>query len=96
VRYVVIKREAIKSISVWNIDPQDFIFEKKNCPCYSSNTSGYITPSTGPPSYCSLLHLQGSAIMESRKVDGETPPTTGVGEDVGKKEPLYTAGGNAS
>jgi hypothetical protein len=24
------------------------------------------------------------------------PPTTGVGEDVGKKEPLYTAGGNAS
>jgi hypothetical protein len=25
-----------------------------------------------------------------------TPPTTGVGEDVGKKEPLYTAGGNAN
>jgi hypothetical protein len=24
------------------------------------------------------------------------PPTTGVGEDVGKKELLYTAGGNAS
>jgi hypothetical protein len=24
------------------------------------------------------------------------PPTTGVGEDVGKKEPSYTAGGNAS
>jgi hypothetical protein len=25
----------------------------------------------------------------------KTPPTTGVGKDVGKKEPLYTAGGNA-
>jgi hypothetical protein len=24
------------------------------------------------------------------------PPTVGIGEDVGKKEPLYTAGGNAS
>jgi hypothetical protein len=24
-----------------------------------------------------------------------TLPTTGVGEDVGKKEPSYTAGGNA-
>jgi hypothetical protein len=23
-----------------------------------------------------------------------TPPTTGVGEDVGKKEPFYTVGGN--
>jgi hypothetical protein len=26
----------------------------------------------------------------------KTPPTTCVGEDVEKKEPLYTAGGNAS
>jgi hypothetical protein len=26
----------------------------------------------------------------------KTPPSTSVGEDVGKKEPLYTAGGNAS
>jgi hypothetical protein len=26
----------------------------------------------------------------------KTPRTTGVGEAVGKKEPLYTAGGNAS
>jgi hypothetical protein len=25
----------------------------------------------------------------------ETPTKTGVGKDVGKKEPLYTAGGNA-
>jgi hypothetical protein len=25
-----------------------------------------------------------------------TPPTTAVGKDMGKKEPLYTAGGNAS
>jgi hypothetical protein len=25
----------------------------------------------------------------------KTPPTTGVGEDVGEREPLYTAGGNA-
>jgi hypothetical protein len=24
----------------------------------------------------------------------KTPPTTGVGEDAGKKEPSYTAGGN--
>jgi hypothetical protein len=26
----------------------------------------------------------------------ENPPTTGVGEDVGKKVPSYTAGGNAN
>jgi hypothetical protein len=26
----------------------------------------------------------------------KTPSTAGVGEDVGKKEPLYTAGGNSS
>jgi hypothetical protein len=26
----------------------------------------------------------------------KTPLTTGVGEDVGKKEPLYAAGGNAN
>jgi hypothetical protein len=26
----------------------------------------------------------------------KTPPTTNAGEDVGKKEHLYTAGGNAS
>jgi hypothetical protein len=26
----------------------------------------------------------------------KTPPPTGVGKDVGKKEPLYTAGRNAS
>jgi hypothetical protein len=25
-----------------------------------------------------------------------TPPTTGVGEDVGKKEPSYTAGWNVN
>jgi hypothetical protein len=29
------------------------------------------------------------------KPSSKTPPTTGVGEDVGKKEPSYTAGGNA-
>jgi hypothetical protein len=26
----------------------------------------------------------------------KTPPTTNFGEDAGKKEPSYTAGGNAS
>jgi hypothetical protein len=26
----------------------------------------------------------------------KSPPTTGVGKDVQKKEPLYTSGGNAS
>jgi hypothetical protein len=26
----------------------------------------------------------------------KTPPTTGVGEDVGKKEPLYTASWNTN
>jgi hypothetical protein len=26
----------------------------------------------------------------------KTPPTTSVGEDVGKKEPSYTVGGNAN
>jgi hypothetical protein len=26
----------------------------------------------------------------------KTPPTTNVGEDVGKKEPSYTAGGNVN
>jgi hypothetical protein len=26
----------------------------------------------------------------------KTPPTTNVGKNVGKKEPLYIAGGNAS
>jgi hypothetical protein len=26
----------------------------------------------------------------------KTPPTTGVGEDVGRKEPLYSPDGNAS
>jgi hypothetical protein len=26
----------------------------------------------------------------------ETPTTTGVGKDLEKKEPLYTAGGNAN
>jgi hypothetical protein len=26
----------------------------------------------------------------------KTPPTTCVGEDVGKKEPLYTTGGNVN
>jgi hypothetical protein len=26
----------------------------------------------------------------------KTPPPTGVGKDVGKKEPFYTVGGNAS
>jgi hypothetical protein len=25
-----------------------------------------------------------------------TPPTTGVGEDAGKKEPSYTVGGNVN
>jgi hypothetical protein len=25
-----------------------------------------------------------------------TPPTTGIGEDTGKKEPSYTAGGNVN
>jgi hypothetical protein len=26
----------------------------------------------------------------------KTPPTTGIGKDLGKKETSYTAGGNAS
>jgi hypothetical protein len=29
-------------------------------------------------------------------LSSKTPPTTDVGEDVGKKEPSYTAGGNVS
>jgi hypothetical protein len=29
-------------------------------------------------------------------ISSKTPPTAGVDEDVGKKEPLYTAGGIAS
>jgi hypothetical protein len=29
-------------------------------------------------------------------LSSKTPPPTNVGQDVGKKEPLYTAGGNAS
>jgi hypothetical protein len=32
----------------------------------------------------------------SEWLSSRTPPTTNVGEDVGKKEPSYTAGGNAS
>jgi hypothetical protein len=31
-----------------------------------------------------------------RKPSSKTPPPTCTGEDVGKKEPWYTAGGNAS
>jgi hypothetical protein len=30
-----------------------------------------------------------------RMLSSKAPPTIDVGEDVGKKEPLYTAGGNA-
>jgi hypothetical protein len=30
----------------------------------------------------------------SKKPSSATPPTTGVGEDAGKKEPSYTVGGN--
>jgi hypothetical protein len=33
---------------------------------------------------------------ESIRNSSKTPPTTGVDEDMGKKEPSYTAGGNAS
>jgi hypothetical protein len=29
------------------------------------------------------------------KSKSKTPPTTGIGDDVEKKEPSYTAGGNA-
>jgi hypothetical protein len=29
-----------------------------------------------------------------KKTADTTPPTTGVGEDAGKKEPSYTVGGN--
>jgi hypothetical protein len=38
------------------------------------------------------MHIKTTLNFSSSK----TPPTTGVGEDVGKKEPLYTAHGNAS
>jgi hypothetical protein len=31
-----------------------------------------------------------------KNTSSKTPPTTGAGKDVGKKEPSYTAGGNAS
>jgi hypothetical protein len=30
------------------------------------------------------------------ELSSKMPPTTGIGEDVGKMEPSYTAGGNAS
>jgi hypothetical protein len=34
-------------------------------------------------------------VLESiKKIISSTPPTTGVGEDAGKKEPFYTVGGN--
>jgi hypothetical protein len=29
-------------------------------------------------------------------MSSKTPPTAGVGQDVGKREPSYTAGGNVS
>jgi hypothetical protein len=37
--------------------------------------------------------------MNNKKISNlkkRTPTTTNVGEDVGEKEPLYTAGGNVS
>jgi hypothetical protein len=36
-----------------------------------------------------MICLEGGRIVSSA-----TPPTTGVGEDAGKKEPSYTVGGN--
>jgi hypothetical protein len=39
-----------------------------------------IISNQGPPVYIKSCFL--------------TPPTTGVGEDAGKKEPSYTVGGN--
>jgi hypothetical protein len=36
------------------------------------------------------------SLADLAQPSSKTPPTTGVGEDVGKKEPSYTAGGNAN
>jgi hypothetical protein len=35
-------------------------------------------------------------LIPGRIIITKPPPTTGVGEDIGKKEPLNPAGGNAS
>jgi hypothetical protein len=35
-------------------------------------------------------------LTPARMATTRTPPTTNVGEDVGKKEPSYTTGGNVS
>jgi hypothetical protein len=36
----------------------------------------------------------GKELKENKETTPTTPTTTGVGEDVGKKEPSYTVGGN--
>jgi hypothetical protein len=41
-----------------------------------------------------LLQQSGQSELFSLRVLGVQPPTTGVGEDAGKKEPSYTVGGN--
>jgi hypothetical protein len=48
---------------------------------HKGNANQNHTESTSPP---------------LEKLSSKTPPATGVGRDVGKKEPWYTAGGNAS
>jgi hypothetical protein len=55
----------------------------------------------GKRNTCTLLvGMQASATRSWRLLkkygglSSATPPTTGVGEDAGKKEPSYTVGGN--
>jgi hypothetical protein len=43
---------------------------------------------TEPQAHTKLLH----ATLHQENRRAPVPPTTGVGEDVGKKEPWYTAG----
>jgi hypothetical protein len=45
------------------------------------------------PLSCLLLHSQLELLVRSMLAP---PPTTGVGEDAGKKEPSYTVGGNVN
>jgi hypothetical protein len=35
-------------------------------------------------------------MAKKKRLSSRTPPPTNAGEDVGKKEPSYTAGGNVS
>jgi hypothetical protein len=40
--------------------------------------------------------MNNKIIRKTKTKNQKTPRTTGVGEDVGKKEPSYTVGGKAS